>query len=186
MWLDWGQALAYRVTFLDGPDEGRATAVTELRGPTRAGRRDDWWKSADYTGAPVTLGPVATPEVSYANRSGDHPAAAAAGWYYLVVKLSPVWTDGLVVPETQPTFEIAVSVSGEPAAGPRYAEVDIPSSAPPSTRSTWTPPSSAAATAAAFGSGSSPFPWWLLGAVGGVVLLAVAVLVVLRRRAGRG
>lgn len=45
VWLDWGQALSYRVTFLDGIDAGRATAVTELRGPTRQSLRDRWWKS---------------------------------------------------------------------------------------------------------------------------------------------
>ncbi len=182
VWLDWGQALSYRVTFLDGPDEGRATAVTELRGPARTSLRDRWWRSADYSGRAVTLGPVGTPEVSYANRSGEYAPASAAGWYYVVVKLSPVWTDGSAVPDVQPTFEIALTVSGSAGAGPRYAAVDIPSSAPPAptTRSTWTPaPASAPVVRSVAG-----FSWWLLGAVGAVVLFAVVILLVLRRRNG--
>lgn len=181
VWLDWGQELSYWVTFLDGPAEGRATAVTELRGPTRAGLRDHWWKSVDYEGSAVRLGPVATPFVRYANGSGNFPSAANAGWYYLVVKLSPVWTDEGAVPSTQPSFELAVTVSGSPVAGPRYEKVSVPSSAPPvpTTRSTWTPSSSPSTSEVAMVAGGSSFPWWLLG---GVVLLAVVVLAVLRRR----
>lgn len=181
VWLDWGQALSYRVTFLDGPEEGRATAVTELRGPTRESLRDHWWKSADYSGAAVTLGPVGTPEVSYANRSGAYPPASAAGWYYVAVKLSPVWTESSSVPSTQPTFEIALNVTGTATAGPRYAEVSVPSSAPPAptTRSTWTPPT---ATAAVVHAG---LPGWLAISGGGVLLFAVVVVVVLRRNVRR-
>ncbi|MGH3760414.1 vWA domain-containing protein [Actinophytocola sp.] len=180
VWLEWEQALSYRVTFLDGAAEGRATAVTELRGPTRASLRDHWWKSADYSGSAVTLGPVGTPEVSYANRSGEYAPASAAGWYYVVVKLSPVWTEDNTVPDTQPSFEIALTVSGDVAAGPRFAEVNVPSSAPPTptARSTWTPPTATAPVVLS----AAGFPWWLAGAIGAVLVFAVVVLVVLRRR----
>jgi Ca-activated chloride channel homolog len=183
VWLDWGQALSYEVRFVDGPAAGRATAVTELRGPTRASLRDRWWKSGDYTGPALTLGPVGTPKVSYTNRTGDYAPASAAGWYYVVVKLSPVWTDGVTVPDGQPTFEIALSVSGEPEAGPRYADVSIPSSAPPTpkTRSTWTPPTASGAVV----DSPSGSPWWLAVAVGVVGLFAAGVVVVLRRRNAR-
>jgi Ca-activated chloride channel family protein len=183
VWLDWGQALSYRVTFQDGPAEDRATAVTELRGPTRESLRDHWWKSADYSGPSVTLGPVGTPEVSYANRSGEYAPASAAGWYYVAVKLSPVWTDGSAVPATQPTSEIALTVSGDATGGPRYAEANVPSSAPPEPRvkSDWTPPrATAAVTRSAAG-----FPWWLAGGGCVVLVFAAVVLIVLRRRNAR-
>jgi Ca-activated chloride channel homolog len=90
VWLDWGQALSYQVTFADAAEVGRATAVTELRGPTRAGMREHWWRSTDYTGESVTIEPIGTPKVSYANRNGEFVRAAHEGWYYVVVKLSPV------------------------------------------------------------------------------------------------
>jgi Ca-activated chloride channel family protein len=180
VWLDWGQALSYRVTFLEGPNDERATAVTELRGPTRASLRAEWWKSADYTGAPVQLGPIGTPEVSYANRSGSYPPAAAAGWHYVVVKLSPVWTDGSTVPDAQPAFEIALTVHGQATAGPEYARLDVPSSAPPAprARSDWTPPRASAAVVRSAGG----FPWWLAGGGGAVLVFAVVALAVLRHR----
>ncbi len=68
VWLEWGQSLAYQVRFASSEAVGTATAVTELRGPTRSNDRDNWWRSTDYSGAAVTLDTVATPEVRYANR----------------------------------------------------------------------------------------------------------------------
>jgi Ca-activated chloride channel homolog len=185
VWLEWGQALSYQVTFADGAEVGRATAATELRGPTRAGMRERWWRSTDYTGRSVAIEPVATPEVSYANRDGKFEQAAHEGWYYVVVKLSPVWTEGEPVPEEQPAFELALTVSGSAAGGPSYEEVSVPSSAPPAV-----PSSSAAASASAssasspfgFAAGESAFRWWVVAMVGGVVLFGVVVVVVLRRR----
>lgn len=185
VWLEWGQSLAYQVEFASSEPVGTATAVTELRGPTRSNDRDHWWRSTDYSGAAVTLDTVATPEVRYANRDGEAEVrhAANAGWYYVVVKLSPVWTEGDTTPSEQPVVEIALDVNGSPVAGPEYASVSVPSTAPPepTAPSTWTPPG--AGTTVATVAESSEFPWWILG---GVVLLAVAVPLVLRwRRAGR-
>lgn len=180
VWLEWGQSLAYEVEFAESEPVGTATAVTELRGPTRSNDRDHWWRSTDYSGSAVTLDTVATPEVRHANRSGDAEVrhAAQAGWYYVVVKLSPVWTEGDATPSEQPMVEIALDVNGKPVSGPEYATVSIPSTAPPmpTAPSTWQP--QAAVTPMAQ---ESEFPWWILG---GVVLLAVAVplLLLLRRR----
>ena len=106
--------------------------MTELRGPTRSNDRDHWWRSSDYSGSAVTLDTVATPEVRYANRAGDAEVrhAAQAGWYYVVVKLSPVWTEGDATPAVQPVVEIALDVNGSPAPGPEYASVSVPTTAP--------------------------------------------------------
>lgn len=182
VWLEWGQALAYQVTFADGADVGRATAVTELRGPSRAGMREHWWRSADYSGRSVSIEPVATPEVAYANRDGEFVRAAHEGWYYVVVKLSPVWSSGVAVPEEQPTFELAVTVSGSAGEGPRYEEMTMPISPPPVVSSTWTPSSSNSVSSfRVAAAGDSVFQWWLLALAGGVVLFGVVVVVVLRR-----
>ncbi|GAB3436600.1 vWA domain-containing protein [Actinophytocola sediminis] len=182
VWLDWGQSLACQVTFADSAETGRATAVTELRSPARAGMREHWWRSTDYTGTSVAIEPVATPEISYANRDGKYPRAAHDGWYYLVVKLSPVWTEGTAVPDEQPSFEIALTVSGSDSGGPEYAQLSVPTSAPPSVSSTWTPSATVSATDIGLLAADSAFPWWVLAMVGGVVLFGGFVVLVLRRR----
>jgi hypothetical protein len=153
-----------------------------LRGPTRAGMRKHWWRSVDYSGRSVSIEPISTPEVTYANRDGEFVRAAHEGWYYVVVKLSPVWTDGAAVPEGQPAFELAVTVSGSSSDGPRYAEVSVPSSAPPDS-STLAPSSTGTISSdIAFSAGNSVFRWWVLAMVGGLVLFGAVVVVVFRRR----
>lgn len=182
VWLDWGQALSYQVTFADGPDVGRATAVTELRAPTRASMRKHWWRSTDYEGQSTPIEPISTPKVSYANRAGEYPRAAQAGWYYVVVKLSPIWTDGEPVPDEQPTFEIALNVTGSKESGPTYEEVTIPSTAPPPPSSTSEPPSATQTSNISLTNWDSAFPWWILAMTAGTVLFGGFVVVALRRR----
>lgn len=189
VWLEWGQSLSYQVRFLDSESSGAATAVAELRGPARANAREHWYTSTDYSGSEVSLEPISTPAVRYANRDGDELVrhASRAGWYYLVVKLSPVWTED-VASEVQPTFELAVSVNGDPAQGPAYAELTTPTSAPPrpSGEPTWTPPAGTADARAAVHEDLSVPGWtlWTIAALGGVLLAAV-VLLLLRRRQSR-
>jgi hypothetical protein len=85
------------------------------------------------------------------------------------------------VPDEQPAFEIALTVGGETTAGPEYAELVVPSTAPPAprARSDWTPPRASAPVV------SSGPPWWLAGGGGAVLVFAVVVLTVLRRRNAR-
>lgn len=186
VWLDWGQALSYEVRFPDSERVGDATVATELRGPSMSNSREEWWRSTEFDGSAAKLGPLATPKVAYANRSGgeDVKYAALAGYYYIVVKLSPVWSDGNAVPDVQPVFEIALNVTGEAAPGPSYAgnvsdpsvEPSVPAELPATTE---------VANRSAAAEEDGTFPWWLAGGIGGVVLVAVVVLVLLRRRAGR-
>lgn len=194
VWLDWGQALSYQVTFAaaddadgdaaddaDGGEAVRATAVTELRAPSRASQREHWWRSVEYTGSSVAIEPVGTPAVSYANRDGEYVRAAHDGWYYVIVKLSPVWSGGPAVPSSQPSFELAVTVSGSPADAPNHAEVTVPSTPPPPPSQPWTPAVTDVALTG-FPGGDRPFPWWILAMVGGVVLFAGVTVVALRVR----
>jgi Ca-activated chloride channel homolog len=123
IWLEWGQGLSYQVRFQSSENVGTTTAVTEWRGPDRSSSREHAWTSTDYEGSAVPLKPLATPQIRYANRAGDDRIrhAARAGWYYLVVKPSPVWTDGSRVPAAQPVFELVVTIHGDRIAGPPYA-----------------------------------------------------------------
>jgi Ca-activated chloride channel homolog len=185
VWLDWGQALSYRVSFAEGEHVGTATAATELRGPALLNSRESWWRSADYDGAATALDPVGTPTVRYANRTADDAEirpASQAGYYYVVVKLSPLWTGDVAVPETQPTVEIAVNVTGTAEPGPKYADDDVDPSAEPATPTVTKEP---ATRSAAKPAGSRSSLWWLLGGVAVTVLVAVALVLVLRRRAAR-
>ncbi|MEU3272341.1 VWA domain-containing protein [Saccharomonospora sp. NPDC006951] len=185
VWVDWGQALSYQLRVNGGDPANDATVVTELRGPARETSREHWWRSAEHSGDSVALDSVSTPRVFYANREGDDRVrnAAQAGWYYIVVKLSPVWSDPSSSPEEVPTFELAVNVTEERVAGPDYQEMTVPEEAPPlpTTRSTWTPPALAAAAKAATDSGWS---WWVVGGIGGAALIGGTTLLLVARHRG--
>lgn len=117
--------------------------------------------------------PLGTPKVSYADRNGEFVRAAHEGRYCVVVTLSPVWGEGAPVPEEQPAFEIAVTVSGSKSGEP----VRVPSNAPAPVSSTWTPSSTVPVSGIGLITKDSPFPWWVLAMTGGVVLFGLFVVV---------
>ncbi|GAB3494530.1 vWA domain-containing protein [Amycolatopsis cihanbeyliensis] len=173
VWLDWGQGLAYRLRVRGGERGNAATVATELRDPTRAPARKQWWRSADHDGDEVTLGPVGTARVRYANREGNQPASSStrAGWYYIVAKLSPVWERPKSTPEELPTFELQVHVTGQAEPGPDYPELTVPEEPPPGPAdpADWQPEPLAAHTEPQ--RAEVPWPWWAAG--GGVLLLGM-------------
>lgn len=149
-----------------------------------AGPCTSWWRSADFDGSATSLDPVATPPVRYANRDGDAEVrhAAMAGYYYVVVKLSPLWTEGAAVPDLRPTVEIAVNVIGEAVAGPDYAEAGVGPLAEPAPPTVSSEPVRRAAAEPETPRSSM---WWLIGWAVLTVLVAMALILVLRRRTAR-
>ncbi|MDX6263314.1 MAG: Ca-activated chloride channel [Kribbellaceae bacterium] len=191
--LDWGQGLAYRVTFGAVPDAATTNIRTGLFSPVRSEIKSD---TTAYTGSTSTLPSngkaIATPRTAYLNRNAADAVlrkSSVDGWYYVVVKLgAPFGNQAGGVPVT-----IDLAVAGDKVAGPAYGastgETPTPTTETPSAAST----PSGSGTTAAQGSGgdtkpaadqtSSSLPWIILG---GVVLLlivvAVVVVLILRRR----
>jgi Ca-activated chloride channel homolog len=119
--LDWGQGLAYRVTFgnASGTPFDVAQASTFAYSPTRAslGGQDNVQILADRDNPP--MGVVATPRVLFRNRElsdGDRKQASHAGTYYAVVHMDyPRGGQTLEYP-----IHIDVSVSGSAAGAPGF------------------------------------------------------------------
>ena len=89
--LDWGQGLAYRITYGGVPDGETVNVATSLFNPVRDEIDSD---TTAYTGNTMTLPfdgkPIATTRVMYLNREGgaaDIRKMAVDGWYYIMVKL---------------------------------------------------------------------------------------------------
>ncbi|TCO34537.1 Ca-activated chloride channel family protein [Kribbella steppae] len=194
--LDWGQGLAYRVTFGAVPDAQTTNIRTGLFSPVRSEMKFD---TTAYTGTtnilPSSGKAIATPRTAYLNRNAGDALlrkASVDGWYYIVVKLGTPFGDHQPggVPVT-----MDVAVAGDKVAGPEYGASTgetpaTPTSTPSAGQSEPTP--SGAGTTAGQGSGgdtkpvaaetSSPLPWIILGAA---LVLGIAVVIaalILRRR----
>ncbi|NKY53860.1 vWA domain-containing protein [Nocardia vermiculata] len=121
--LDWGQGLAYRVTFDEterhGVD-GLSVVTTTLYSPMRK-RIDDAFTSynGDQNILPGNDPALATVPVRYRNRDAGPGDAdqSMAGWYYIGVKIGPSHTEGVgsAVP-----IRIDLHVAGDPEPGPAY------------------------------------------------------------------
>jgi hypothetical protein len=135
-----------------------------------------------YDGDTLRLDPVATPPVTYANRDGGDGVrrAVRAGWYHILVKL------GLGDGPKPPVTEIAVSVTGDKADGPTYAELSMPSTPPlPKPHPGWQPASSAtlpkahpgwpSASSASATQPSAVLLWWPIAGIAGVLVLGGAL-----------
>ncbi|NKY53861.1 vWA domain-containing protein [Nocardia vermiculata] len=190
--LDWGQGLAYRVTFADtgkAKSEEYSNVKTALYSPTR--EQIDI-KSDAYLGSERALpdgeSAVATVPVRYRNREsgpGSGKDQSMAGWYYIAVKVSP--SEGGPVP-----IRLDLTVDGTPEPGPAYASATTNgvfgenSAASNSAQ----PPAGAdrpAAQAEASDDGGVSTTVVVLGIVGVIVLIALVGAAVLlgRRTAGR-
>ncbi|WP_020391064.1 vWA domain-containing protein [Kribbella catacumbae] len=197
--LDWGQGLAYRVTFGAVPDAKTTNIRTGLFSPVRSEMKFD---TTAYTGTtnilPASGKAIATPRTAYLNRNAGDALirkASVDGWYYIVVKLGTPFGDHQ--PGGVPVA-IDVAVAGDKAAGPEYGastgETPTPTPTPSAGQSESTPsaPGTTAGNGTGSGSGddarpaasetsSSSLPWIILGAV--LLLVAVvAVALILRRR----
>lgn len=193
--LEWGQGLAYRVTYGAVPDAATTNIRTGLFSPVRSEMKFD---TTAYTGTTSILPSagkvIATPRVTYLNRNANTPIvrqASVNGWYYVVVKLGSPSGDNQPggVPVT-----IDVAVAGDKTTGPAYgaATGETPAPTPtPSTTASEPTPSSSSTPAPGQNSGddtrpaaaetSSSLPWIILGAVV-LLVIAVAVVLLLRRR----
>ncbi|WP_344213054.1 vWA domain-containing protein [Kribbella sancticallisti] len=194
--LDWGQGLAYRITFGGRPDGKTTNIRTGLFSPVRSEMRFD---TTAYTGVtkilPTDGKPIATPRVVYLNRNANNAQlrkAGVDGWYYLVAKLGA--PSGNDAPGGVPVT-IDVAVAGDKVAGPEYGAStgETPASPTPSAGPSEPTPSSTgtqgtggvepggdAKPVAAESSSSLP---WIIG--GSVLVLALAIVVaalILRRR----
>lgn len=193
--LDWGQGLAYRVTYGGRADGETANIRTGLFTPVRAELKFD---TTAYTGETKTLPtggkPIATPRVVYLNRNANDSKlrrSSVDGWYYIIVRLGASVDSnpsGGGVPIT-----IDLATAGQKVAGPEYGESGstatspTPSTTPTETESPEPTPTPAGTTSGDTGQpgdaadSGSPLPW-IIG--GGVVLLAIAIIAaaLLRRR----
>jgi Ca-activated chloride channel family protein len=196
--LDWGQGLAYRVTYGGIPKGATTNIQTTLYNPVRDEIKHD---TTAYTGSTNILPsggkPIATPRVGYLNRNANDAElrkSSVDGWYYIVAKLGAAFgSDGAAggVPLT-----IDVAVAGDKIAGPEYGAstggtATTPTPSP--TVSSEPTPSGSGTDSANSGNGgdtkqpvadesSSPLPWILGGAVLVLALAIVAAAVILRNR----
>nr|WP_167219093.1 VWA domain-containing protein [Kribbella shirazensis] len=192
--LDWGQGLAYRVTYGGTPNGLTANVRTNLYNPFRATVNS---YTTAYTGTTAALPPgkaIGTPRVMYQNRTSNDQniqRAGASGWYYIVIKLGVGVSIGVGnsgAPRGVPvTLDLAIA--GSRVAGPEGTTTPSPSESP-----TPEPTDSPAATASESpapapeagipAASDSTSPWlWVTG--GAAVLLAAAIVtgaVIVRRR----
>lgn len=193
--LDWGQGLAYRVTFAGRPDGATTNIRTGLFSPVRAEIKFD---TTAYTGTtqilPSSGKPIATPRAVYLNRNAnnsDFRKASVDGWYYIIAKLGVASGDA---PAGEVPVTIDVAVAGDKVAGPEYGAStgETPSTPTPSASSEPTP--SGSTTNEAGGQGgdntvqpvadgsSSSLPWIAGGAVLVLALAIVAAALIIRSR----
>ncbi len=192
--LEWGQGLAYRVTFGGSPGAGTTNIRTGLFSPVRSEMKFD---TTAYTGVtkilPSSGKGIATPRTAYLNRNAGDALlrkASVDGWYYIVAKL------GVPFGSNQPggvPVTIDVAVAGDKVGGPEYGAStgETPSTPTPTEASS---PTASASPTAAGGTGgddnaqpastesSSPLLWIIGGAVLVLAVAIVAAALILRRR----
>jgi len=189
--LDWGQGLAYRVTYGAVPDAETTNIRTGLFNPVRSEMKFD---TTAYTGTtkilPSSGKAIATPRTAYLNRNAGNALlrqASVDGWYYIVVKLGTPY--GNHQPGGVPVA-IDVAVAGDKVAGPEYGAATGATPTPASPSASQSEPTPPGTTPSQGSSGdtkpaaetSSPLPWII---VGSALVLAVAVItaaLILRRR----
>ncbi|TCC34875.1 vWA domain-containing protein [Kribbella sindirgiensis] len=188
--LDWGQGLAYRITYGGVPDGKTVNVATSLFNPVRDEIDSD---TTAYTGNTMTLPyngkPIATTRVMYLNREGgaaDIRKMAVDGWYYIMVKLGAADGAGGV------PVKIDLAVAGTKVNGPEYNTVDSTPEATPSETPTSSPsstPENGSGTAsgpidgrATSDDSGSALPWVIGGAAGLLAVTGVAIALILRNR----
>ncbi|MFI5729486.1 VWA domain-containing protein [Kribbella sp. NPDC051587] len=188
--LEWGQGVAYRVTFGGVPKGATANIQTALYSPVRAKIKSD---STAYTGRtqvmPSNGKPFATPRTAYLNRNTNDPTikkASIDGWYYIVAKLGTAF--GSASPGGVPVT-IDVAVAGDKAAGPEYGAAGDVASTPTPTASVATPSGPATEPGVKTGNtqpvaddSSSALPWIILGVVLVLLVAAAGIVLLVRRR----
>jgi Ca-activated chloride channel family protein len=193
--LDWGQGLAYRITFAGTPGGAITNMRTGLFNPVRDEIKFD---TTAYLGSTRTLPtdgePIATPRVTYLNRNANNAElrkAGVDGWYYIVAKLGVA--SGNDAPSGGVPITIDVAVAGDKVAGPAYGAstgetpTETPSATPtePTTTSEPTDQAGGEVTPQTPPSddSSSALPWVIAGAVLVLALaIVVAALIVHRRK----
>ncbi|TCC27503.1 vWA domain-containing protein [Kribbella speibonae] len=188
--LDWGQGLAYRITYGGVPDGETVNVATSLFNPVRDEIDSD---TTAYTGNTMTLPsngkPIATTRVMYLNREGgaaDIRKMGVDGWYYIMVKLGAADGAGGV------PVKIDLAVAGTKVNGPEYNAVGSTPEATPSETPTSSPsssPENGSGTAsgpidgtATSDDSSSALPWVIGGAAGLLAVAGVAIALILRNR----
>jgi Ca-activated chloride channel family protein len=177
--LDWGQGLAYRVTYGDTPRRPTSNIETTLHSPFRAPVESS---STGYYGEAKTLPDnspaIATPEIRYRNRDrmgGEN--VGVAGWYYISVKLGRELASRNPADRVVPV-RLEVSVTGQAESAPGYGFAsESARSAGVFGESAARPASSGTSASVDPASASQPFPTlWVLGG-GGLVALGLVVIV---------
>ncbi len=191
--LDWGQGLAYRITYGGVPDGETVNVATSLFNPVRDEIDSD---TTAYTGNTMTLPfngkPIATTRVMYLNRDGgaaDIRKMAVDGWYYILVKLGAADGAGGV------PVKIDLAVAGTKVSGPEYSAVGSTPEATPSETPSSSPSSPSSSPESGSGTASGPIdgrasskdsnsalPWVIGGAAGLLAVAGVAIALILRNR----
>nr|WP_238351617.1 VWA domain-containing protein [Kribbella shirazensis] len=197
--LDWGQGLAYRVTYAGVPDGEIVNVATALYNPVR----DEIGSSTTaYTGETKTLPtngkPIATTRVMYLNREGnstDVRKMAVDGWYYIMVKLGADASAGGV------PVKIDVAVAGTKVSGPEYGasgtttsptptaeptESETPAGSPTSSPDNGSGTATGPIDGRASEDSSSVLPWVIGGAAVLLAVAGVAIALILRGRRPQG
>ncbi|MFI7060274.1 VWA domain-containing protein [Kribbella sp. NPDC050124] len=192
--LDWGQGLAYRITYGGVPDGETVNIATSLYNPVRDEIDSD---TTAYTGETKTLPfdgkPIATTRVMYLNRDGgaaDIRKMAVDGWYYIMVKLGAADGAGGV------PITIDLAVAGTKVSGPEYST--SPESTPSATAepsSSETPTTSPSSSEGPSGTANGPIdgkttesdsstllPWAIGGGAALLAVAGVAIALILRNR----
>lgn len=169
--VEWGQSVAYRVSYGDAPIDSSVNVDTRLYSPFRTTVDKE---GSGYYGEAKSLDPVATPPINYLNRSDvGGEGVSVAGWFYISVKvgrdLADDFRNDIEVP-----VRLEVSVTGSASAGPNYGLASDTFGDP-------TPVSSSRAAVVA--SSSTVSLGWVLGGAGVALgLTAVGMTVAVRRR----
>jgi Ca-activated chloride channel family protein len=188
--LDWGQGLAYRVSFGAAGSTSQVDNISNIATTLYTPfRKEISTKTNAYTGSAVTLPSdsasekaITTVPVRYDNRTADATgtrAQSVAGWYYLAVKLGATAQEGANVPVP---VSLDLTVTKAEGAGPTYATANVGGvfgERPALGEAPITTP------VAETTSTSSNGPILLAAAGAVVVLAAVGAFLVIRRRGAR-
>lgn len=171
--VEWGQSVAYRVSYGDTSFNSTVNVDSRLYSPFRTSVDEVY---SGYYGDAKTLDPVATPPINYLNRSDvGGEGVSVAGWFYISVKVGRDLADDFRN-DVEVPVRLEVSVSGSASSGPNYGLAK-------GTDAFGSPTPVPTSRSAVVTSPNTVWVGWVLGGAGAVLLVAaVAMTVVVRRR----